>query len=515
MPPAISRCDELAFHAIMQFSTIHQSRINDLFWSNFTINWALIYLISEWTIRFVMLAYVPQKRSPAAARAWLLLVFIFPWGGLLLYWTVGRPRLPARLRQMQQRASAMIREVTRDIPDPDHVAPANCPEYEQVVRLASNLGNFPLLPGNEVQLLADYQGSIDRLIADINSARRHVHLQYYIFGNDATGRRVIDALLQAAARGVACRLMYDSVGTGRAFAKLAARLREGKVEVVELLPVRWLRRNFTRPDLRNHRKIVVIDGWIGYVGSQNIVDAGFRAGFVNEELVARVTGPVVSELQTVFLTDYSLETGKVSADRAFFPADNLAVNFNGDSGGASLAQILPSGPGYDQENTECMIVDLMHAAKKQVILTTPYFVPDEPLLLAMRTAVLRGVEVHLVVSRKPDHIVVGLAQQSYYDELLGMGIRIHRYTPGLLHAKHVSVDDTLALVGSSNLDIRSFALNAEVSLIIYDPTVVAALRKVQDRNMSMADLLAKETWARRPGWQKFLQNTARLVDSVL
>lgn len=471
------------------------------------VNWALVYLVSEWLIRLGMLVYVPQKRSPAAARAWLLLIFIFPWGGLVLYATVGRPRLSGKRRELQHRASEMIRTVASEKPDPNMVDPGVSPEYEQVVRLAANLGDFALLRGNEVQLLPDYQQSIDRLLADIAAARHHVHLLYYIFGDDSTGRRVADALTQAVSRGVKCRLLLDSLGSRRAIRSLAPRLRSAGVDVVELLPVRWFRKNPTRPDLRNHRKIAVIDGRIGYVGSQNIVDAGFHRGFVNEELVARVAGPVVVELQAVFLTDYSIETGMPSVDLALFPPSA--------SSGTTIAQVLPSGPGYPQENTQCMIVSLVHAAKKRVIMTTPYFVPDESLLQAVRTAVLRGVEVHLVVSRKSDHLIVGLAQRSYYEELLQHGVAIHQYTPGLLHAKHVSIDDTLALIGSSNLDIRSFALNAEISMIAYDPRVVAALRAVQERNMAMSDRLTAEEWAKRPRWSNILQNTARLVDSVL
>ena len=471
------------------------------------MNWTLVYLISEWVIRLGMLVYVPQKRTPAAARAWLLLIFIFPWGGLVLYATVGRPRLSEKRRELQHRASEMIRTVAREKPDPNMVDPGVSPEYEQVVRLATNLGDFALLQGNEVQLLPDFQQSIDRLLADIALASHHVHLLYYIFCDDTTGRRVADALTQAVGRGVKCRLLMDGFGSRRAIGTLAPRLRSAGVDVVELLPVRWFRRNPTRPDLRNHRKLAVIDGRIGYVGSQNIMDAGFPKGLVNEDLMVRVAGPVVVELQAVFLTDYSMETGMPSVDMALFPSSARS--------GTTIAQVLPSGPGYPQENTQCMIVSLVHAAKKRVIMTTPYFVPDESLLQAIRTAVLRGVEVHLVVSRKSDHLIVALAQQSYYQELLARGVMIYQYAPGFLHAKHVSIDDTLALIGSSNLDIRSFALNAEISMIVYDPHVVAALRVVQERNMAMADRLTAEGWAKRPPWSKILQNTARLLDSVL
>jgi cardiolipin synthase len=279
------------------------------------------------------------------------------------------------------------------------------------------------------------------------------------------------------------------------------------VEVHELLAFHLFRRGAARFDLRNHRKIAVLDGSVGYVGSQNLVDPCFKKGLTFEELVVRVTGPVVIQLQAVLLADRFFETETELNRSELFPEPVLA--------GVSPAQVLPSGPTYQWENTHRLLVSLIHAAQKRVVITTPYFIPDDALLLAMQTAVMRGVEVHLVVSRQVDQLLVGLAQKSYYEDLLEGGIQVHRYYRHFLHAKHLSVDDAVALIGSSNIDIRSFALNAEVSLLVYDPGVVAALRAIQEQYFAYSERLTKEQWAARPLYAKVLQNSARLVDSLL
>ena len=183
--------------------------------------------------------------------------------------------------------------------------------------------------------------------------------------------------------------------------------------------------------------------------------------------------------------------------------------------GTMHAQLLPSGPGYERENAQVLLVHLFHRAERRIVITTPYFVPDEPFLQALGTAVRRGVAVHLVVANPVDKWVMALAQRSYFDGLLDAGVQIHLYRPHFLHAKHVTVDDDLAIVGSVNMDIRSFALNAEVALLVYDPVVVRGMRAVQEKYIADSITLTREAWARRPWWVKVAQNTARLGDSLL
>jgi cardiolipin synthase A/B len=471
-------------------------------------DWSLLYLISEWGIRLVMFVYVPQRRSTAAARTWLLFIFLLPWPGLILYWLFGRIYLPANRVKMQDRASEFVGRARGQIGTRVAVDPDLPPEFRFVPGLVHKLGDFETLGGNQIELSPDYHETIERIIGDIDSAQRNVHLLFYIYLADATGRRVGDALERAAARGVTCRLLMDAVGSRHGVNKLARKLRGRRVEVLSMLPVGLFRRNTARFDLRNHRKIVVIDGRVGYTGSQNIVNPEFVKGYPNEELMVRVTGPVVAQLQAMFLADHYFETGNVLDPEELFP---VLVNT-----GDSPAQVLPSGPGYGQENGRELIIAMLYAARERIVITTPYFVPDEPFLQAVRAASMRsGVEVHLVLSMHANQMITQFAQKSYYDDLLQAGIQIHLYRPHFLHAKHLTIDKHIALIGSTNMDIRSFALNAEVNLLVYDPAVVQQLRTIQERYFANSERLNAATWNRRPLGAKVVHNTARLMDSFL
>ncbi|HOP41508.1 MAG TPA: phospholipase D-like domain-containing protein, partial [Geobacteraceae bacterium] len=272
------------------------------------VNWSLLYLISEWSIRFIMLVYVPQRRTAASARTWLLLIFLLPYPGVILYALFGRIYLPRRRVEMQELASRTIRKAQEQYGVESASAVVVPVELAQIVSLARRLGDFDVVAGNSLELLPDYAEVIDRLIDDINGAERHVRLLFYIFQDDNTGRRVADALVNAANRGVSCALLVDAVGSKQALKRLAPVLRAQGVTVQAALPVGFFRRSAARFDLRNHRKIAVIDGFIGYGGSQNITDPEFVKGYPNEELMVRVTGPVVRHLQAVYFADYFFET---------------------------------------------------------------------------------------------------------------------------------------------------------------------------------------------------------------
>lgn len=470
-------------------------------------SWSLLYLVSEWLIRLAMLFYVPQQRSAAASRTWLLLIFLLPWPGLILYAALGRIRVPRERIAQQKRASQRIMDAQTHL-QPHIVCQPPLPEYlAHLPELAAKLGDFDVFSGTSVELLSDYQGSIDRLVSDIDAAQHHVHLLTYIFATDATGNTVAEALIRAKKRGVHTRVMLDAVGSHGGLVQLAPRLRNEGVEVVAMLPVGFFRHNAARFDLRNHRKLAVIDGLVGYAGSQNIVSPDFVPGYPNEELVARVTGPVVAQIQAILLADYFIETGGTLEMDRFFPKIPAA--------GCAAAQMLPSSPGYQRENGAELFIALIYAARQRVVLTTPYFVPDEPFLAALRSATRRGVEVRLIVSSHGNQTLTQFAQRSYYEQLLTAGVHVHLYRPHFLHAKHLSVDDSIALLGSTNLDIRSFALNAEVSLILYDRDAVQRLRAVQERCLADSDELDLASWQQRPLAQRVLQNLARLADSLL
>jgi cardiolipin synthase len=470
--------------------------------------WLNVFIAAEWAARLAMVVIVPFRRSPEAAKGWLLLIFFEPVAGILLYLLIGRPSLPAwrieRIGEFRELGRPTYERLARD---PNIFHPEVEPEKEHCVRLAENLGRFPILGGNDAGILADYDGTIDRLVADIDAAHDHVHLLYYIFGDDPTSARVIDALARAVERGLVCRVLADSLGSRPVFAKLAVRMRKRGILADETLRVGFFRRKTGRIDLRNHRKIAVIDGEVAYVGSQNLIASTFKPGLDYEELNVRLIGPIALPLQAVFAEDWYLETGEFLGDARYFPDPRIA--------GRVPAQALPSGPGYARENNQRLIVSLVHAANRRIVITMPYLIPDEALLQALQTAVLRGVEVILVVPEQMDQLLVCLAQRSYYEDMLDDGIRICCYGKRFLHAKHVSIDGEIAWIGSSNLDIRSFALNAEIVVLLYDRGVTARLALEQDRYMRDGVFLEAATWSKRPLRRKVAENLARLMGPLL
>jgi cardiolipin synthase len=476
-------------------------------WTDPTL-WGWTFILSEWAIRLVMLVVVPFRRTPAAAKGWLLLIFFEPWVGLVLYLLIGRARLPRlRRERIAKLPEAMARVVGRLAKHPNIFHPEVGPALSGAVALAENLGGSPILGGNAIEILVDSDATIARMVADIDRAVHHVHLLFFIFADDRATAPVVEALGRAAGRGVRCRVLADAIGSRVGLRTLRPRLTPLGIEVREVLPISLWPWRKARVDLRNHRKVVVVDGRVGYTGSQNMVDPYFKPGLAYEDLMVRVTGPVVLELQYVFASDWFLETGEVLDGESEFPNPEIA--------GDVPAQVLPSGPDFPVQNNQRLFVALVHGASKRVVLTTPYFIPDEPLLQAMQTAAQRGVAVHLVASEKGDQVVVSLAQESYYEDLLEAGVHVHLYQANFLHAKHLSVDDSVAMIGTSNLDVRSFALNAEVMLMICDGGVTAQLIVEQERNFASSRLLTLEQWRRRSFGKKLVQNLARLLSPLL
>lgn len=456
------------------------------------------YYAFEWLVRLAMLALVPLRRTPAAARSWLLLVFFLPVVGLLLFLLIGRPAFPRWRRNRFRRMSPVLRRVAAAIRR--HEPPG---AQGATSMLVENIGGFPAAGGHALALIDDYAATVDRLVADIDAARTHVRLLAYIFADDATGMRVIDALARATSRGVACHVLFDPVGSRRWKRGLARRLAAAGVEHRATLPFRVLRGR-TRRDMRNHRKLFLIDGRIAYAGSQNLVDRDFRRGIVNHELVARLEGPSVAALEAVFVLDWFLET------RRLLPLARVP-----GAAGASHVQALPSGADYSAQGFLTLLAWRVHAARREVVIVTPYLIPDESLSGALRTAALRGVDVHLLLSEVVDQRLVNLAQRSYYDDLLACGVRVHRFRDGLLHAKNATVDGEFALLGSSNVDIRSFQLNEEISLLLHDAADAARVRAIQQRWLDRSDALALADWRRRPWLPRLAENAARMVSPLL
>ena len=480
------------------------------------------YILVNWAIRLASVVFVPkQQRLPSAALGWLLLFALFPIPGLLLYLLVGSPKLSRKRRLQQHFFDGTVRLLmsrTREDPARAHlIAPGPPPRYAAIARLVEQLGGKPVFQGNAIELLPDYDCTIQRIIADIDRAERYVHVEFFMFADDAVGGQVIDALIRAHQRGVSVRVLVDHLGNLQFNKAVLARLRGAGVPAYEMLPVRLFDNEWSRLDLRNHRKIVVVDGTVGFTGSQNLIErnyhkpANIKKGLYYEELSARVTGPVVVQLGAVFAADWFSETGDV-LERSKFPE----LAFEWQASGDVLAQALPSGPGEETENNWLLFNTLFHQAQQKIVIATPYFVPDLTLQTALVTAARRGVEVTLIVSGIADQFLVSRCQRAHYEELLAAGVKIRLFEPpALLHAKHLTIDDDICVLGSSNMDMRSFLLNLEVALVVYDRAVVAAVQEIDATYIARSHELTAEEWARRSFGEKFVQNTARLLSEFV
>ncbi|MCE9591268.1 MAG: cardiolipin synthase [Planctomycetes bacterium] len=477
------------------------------------MSWWAYFTVLEWIIRLVMVVVIPRRRlSPAVALAWLAIVFAAPVPGLFLYVLIGDVRLGKRRIRLHRDVIASSRaKGWRERQRSKSRRPQFTPEQEPIIRQAERLTDMPVIGGNTVDWLPDQRETIARLIADIDAARHHVHMVYYIFGDDATGRGVVEALLRAVKRGVICRVLADAAGSRGFFARQgpAARLREGGVQVWPALPVAPLRRGLARLDIRNHRKIAVIDGLAAHTGSQNIVDPDFgpsrRRTWI--DLSARFTGPVVTQLQTVFLEDWAFETEEVLSAEEYLPD----IQPTGDT----LAMAVPTGPSHETEALPRILLTAVNSAKRNVVITTPYLILDESMMLSLAMAVDRGVTVNVVVPEASDHVFVTAAGRSCLTNLLRAGIHVYLYQPGVLHSKTVTVDDSFALLCSANLDIRSFYLNFEINMLLLGPKITGSLRAVQDAYIAKSNKASLEEWLKQPWLTRLIEDVAALVSPLL
>jgi cardiolipin synthase A/B len=463
---------------------------------------------SQWMIRFGALFIIPARREPEAAKGWLLLFFILPWPALILYQFIGRARHP-RWRQKQFDELPPILRNIAGRAEQTMAAFIETPSGRcgETAKLARAIGGQDALGGNLVTLEPKYDRANDRMLADINNAKTHIHLIFYIFADDRVGERYMEALEGATVRGVKCRLVIDAIGSSKSAKAIKRRMEIAGVECAIALPVRlWGR--VTRADLRNHRKIAVIDGVVGWTGSQNIVEPNSGASRPNRELMARVEGPVVAELQAVFLADWVLEGGKPPDDEHLFAADPARA-------GSTVTQVVASGPDHPSARIDLLFIDMIAVAERRIVITTPYFVPGEPLLSALYTAAMRGVEVQLILSGVSDSLLVTLAQEALYQELLANNIAIALCQSHFLHAKHISIDDRIAMIGSSNMDIRSSQLNAEVTLLLYDAAIIVVLNTVETNILATCCHLTNHERSLRTRIRATFGNIARLFAPVL
>ncbi|HSH84528.1 MAG TPA: cardiolipin synthase [Guyparkeria sp.] len=468
---------------------------------------ALLYFLVEWTIRLGALFVVPLRRPPTAAAAWLLLLFFLPIVGLVMYLLIGRPNISRDRNEKTLRLAETLRPITdyleRTEPQSSGDLPARFAAVDQMVR---HWRLFPLFDGNRIGLIKSMDAFATELVAEIDRATDHIHLTFYIAAIDPITRPVFDALERAASRGVTVRLIVDDFGSKKGMRRIRRLARRG-IAVGRAFPRSKLPRKSARFDLRNHRKLVVIDGRIGYTGSMNLINPEFRRGQAYEDLMLRIEGPVVLELQAVFVGDWYLETGTLLGIESHFPKPE-AVGHESCIG-------LPSGPEYPEPLLQRLLLGLIHATTERLEIVTPYFVPDEPTLDALKAAAQRGVYCELIVPETLDHPLVQLAQESYFTELLEAGVLIRRHPKKMLHSKITLCDGQLSLVGSANLDVRSSLINAEFGLLCYSCETAERLAEQVDIYRHACRPLLAEDWSQRSRGRILLQSIARLTSPLL
>lgn len=483
--------------------------------------WSVAIFVAHLLV--VARALTRPNRTPASRVAWVAVILSVPALGVIAYLLLGETSIGHARMERLRRAERLL-----EAPKADDASVIDVPpRINALFDLCHSINGFRPVGGNRIALLGhpgapidqpklDCRAAIDALIADIEQAREHVHIAFYIWLDDDAGGRVADAVAAAARRGVQCRVMVDALGS-RAFVN-GSRWRQLADAGVKLLRTlddisRWRHFAFSRADLRDHRKIVVIDNRIAYCGSQNCADPEFRvkpefAPWI--DLLLRCEGPIVRHQQSLFLSGWIAESGEQGLG-GLPVAEPMPKRF----AEGAVAQVFETGPITRHNAMSDMFAACMYAARRELLITTPYFMPDEAILRALCAAPRRGVKTTIVFPARNDSWLVGSACRSTYADLLACGVAVHEYPLGLLHSKSLTIDGELALVGSANMDRRSLELNFENNMLIVDSDVVAAIHARQSGYLAASHPVMLDEVHAWPFHQRLVQNTIAMMAPVL
>jgi len=457
-------------------------------------------------IAFVVRVLLRPHRDPASRIAWIVVIVSIPVVGMLGYLLLGETNIG-------RRRVARSRDVLSRLPDVA-AAPgwnaadlkADVPErYMHLFQVGKSINGFDPVDGNRARLMKDSNANIDSMVADIDAAKEHVHLLFYIWLPDNNGRKVVEALKRAAARGVTCRAMVDGLGSRTMIhSRHWKAMRKAGVRLAVALPIGnpLLRPLKGRIDLRNHRKIVVIDNAITYCGSQNCADPEFlvKAKYAPwVDAVMRFEGPIARQKQHLFIGDWTAETGEEISDLLKQPLSRTQPGFT--------AQVIGTGPTIRFSAMPEVFETLMYTARRKLVISTPYYVPDEAMQAGLCASARRGVDTTIIFPARNDSWIVGAASRSYYMDLLAAGVNIFEYQGGLLHTKSLTLDDDITLIGSANMDRRSFELNYENNILLYDCAMTADMRERQVSYIANSKPVTLEMVAGWT-WQHRLRNNA-------
>ncbi len=468
-----------------------------------------------WAVALTLIPFVlVRRKEPSATIAWILTLVFLPAVGSFLFLLFGRDRVrwsAKRKRELDSIVRAQVAASTHE-PPADDVAfqlPLASPLEQALFRVGARLSHLRATSGNRVDVLVDGKQTYDAIGAAIDAARHHVHAEYYLIRDDSTGRWFRDRLVAAAKRGVAVRLLIDGFGCFALGSGWCRPLRKAGARVAEFLPMRSA---LLQPvNLRNHRKIVVADGEIAFTGGFNVGDEykGQMPGVGGwRDVHLRIEGPAAAELQRVFFQDWAFASREPIDLGEYFPEQ---IPPRGD---ATIA-IIPSGPDTRTEAIHRLFFGAIVGAEREVLITTPYFVPTESLLVAMELAAMRGVRVKLMLPGRSNHGVTFQAGRSFYAQLLESGVELLEYRPGMVHAKTLVADGKVALVGSANMDLRSFRLNFEVHALVHDATTATTLCDGFSEYVAESRPVDAAAWQARPWTARVKEGAARLVSPLL
>lgn len=461
---------------------------------------------------------ITQRPATGVALAWLFLIAAVPVGGIIAYLLVGEKRVsPERLKRLAKMRSSyqgLSEELfNRDLLNVDWSSlPAGVQEMDCLGR---NMVGLPTVCGSCGELYSDTEAVLNKLAEDVMGAKRSVLMEFYIWSAGGLADKVLEAVIATAKRGVECRVLVDGLGAAEWWrSDQPEQLRQAGVKLEKALPVGIIRGVVGRNDVRLHRKIVIIDGLVAWTGSMNMVDPRYfkQDAHVGEwvDAMVRLEGGVVAPLALTMIGDLTMETGEDVREVA------KAVGFDDAvAKGNDAVQIVASGPGQTKDGLLQMLLALVNAAQEELIMTTPYFVPDDSLLRAIRGAAARGVKVSMVVPEKVDSLLTRYASRSYYDELFDCGVKIYLYRKGLLHTKSITSDRRISMFGTVNLDMRSLWINYEVAAFVYGKEFGEKLQQLQQSYIADSDLLDLKEWAKRSRGERFLEDAFRLTGPML
>ncbi len=461
------------------------------------------------TIIGVVLVIITDNRNPLKTLPWILVLVLAPGAGLAIYFFFGQNLSKRRIISRRTRKRITTRLEENDAAGGTGIPPQRLP----LARLLSQTALAVPLYGSRLTPYVDGKTKMDALLEAIAGARHHIHIQYYIFSDDETGRRLRDALTAKAREGVEVRILYDDVGcTGVKKAFFEGMRAEG-IEAYSFLHVKFPR--FTsKVNYRNHRKIGVIDGRIGFIGGMNVADRyvlGIERGNGKRERWRdthfRIEGSGVAGLQASFLSDWSATTKQAVGGPAYFPAPERLTD--------NVMQIVPSGPLGKWRTLLQAVEYAVSRAAQRVWIETPYYLPSETLNAALQEAALAGIDVRLMLPERSDSRVVDLASHSYLDDMVQAGVKIAFYTPGFLHSKLLLIDDDLAVVGSANMDFRSFEHNFEVNAFVYDRAFNARLAAIYETDLGDCRRVTPGDWFRRPRTRRWAESFMRIFSPLL